>query len=173
MKVAKFGGTSLANASQISKVIDIVLADPARSIVVVSAPGKRAKDDIKVTDMLIALAEKCLVQGVAERELAAIIERYTEIQRDLGLPAGIIRDIEQDLRSRMAGDRTRRESFLDCLKAGGEDNNAKLVAAAFRARGADAQYLSPKEAGLLLSAEPGNALVLEESYPNLKRALAT
>ena len=40
MKVAKFGGSSLANASQIKKVVDIVLSDKDRRIVVVSAPGK-------------------------------------------------------------------------------------------------------------------------------------
>ena len=45
MKVCKFGGSSLADATQLNKVIDIVLADPARRIVVVSAPGKRDKGD--------------------------------------------------------------------------------------------------------------------------------
>ena len=57
MKVCKFGGSSLADAGQISKVMDIVLADPARRMVVVSAPGKRNKSDTKVTDLLIALAD--------------------------------------------------------------------------------------------------------------------
>ena len=46
MKVCKFGGTSLANAEQVAKIVDIVLADPERRIVVVSAPGKRTKDDV-------------------------------------------------------------------------------------------------------------------------------
>lgn len=173
MKVVKFGGTSLANAAQIRKVIDIVRSDPERRVVVVSAPGKRAKDDVKVTDMLIALADKCLARGDAAREMAAIVARFAEIQRELGLPADIVREIEKDLRERMAGDRERRESFTDCLKAAGEDNNAKLVAAAFRGQGMDASYVSPKDAGLLLSPEPGNALVLDESYPNLQRALKT
>lgn len=64
MIVAKFGGTSLASASQIKKVCDIVTFDPERRIVVVSAPGKRDREDVKVTDMLIACAnasleEKC------------------------------------------------------------------------------------------------------------------
>ena len=55
MKVCKFGGSSLADAKQLTKVMDIVLSDPARRIVVVSAPGKRNKEDTKVTDLLIAL----------------------------------------------------------------------------------------------------------------------
>ena len=57
MKVAKFGGSSVANASQIKKVVDLILADKDRRIVVVSAPGKRLKEDTKVTDLLITLAE--------------------------------------------------------------------------------------------------------------------
>ena len=56
MKVVKFGGTSVASAAQIRKVAEIVLADPSRRIVVVSAPGKRSARDTKVTDLLIALA---------------------------------------------------------------------------------------------------------------------
>ena len=53
MKVCKFGGTSVATADQIRKVVDIVTSDSDRKIVVVSAPGKRFSDDIKVTDLLI------------------------------------------------------------------------------------------------------------------------
>ena len=60
MKVAKFGGTSLADAKQIEKVVHIVKADPTRRIVVVSAPGKRFAGDTKVTDLLITLAKAVL-----------------------------------------------------------------------------------------------------------------
>lgn len=58
MKVIKFGGSSLADANQIKKVCDIILADAARRLVVVSAPGKRFSSDTKVTDMLIALGRR-------------------------------------------------------------------------------------------------------------------
>ena len=47
MKVCKFGGSSVANADQILKVLDIVRRDPERRVVVVSAPGKRRKGDNK------------------------------------------------------------------------------------------------------------------------------
>ncbi|MCX8046165.1 MAG: aspartate kinase, partial [Anoxybacillus gonensis] len=53
MKVAKFGGSSVANAAQFQKVANIVTSDEARKFVVVSAPGKRFKDDTKMTDLLI------------------------------------------------------------------------------------------------------------------------
>ena len=60
MKVAKFGGSSVSNAKQIKKVLDIVNGDPERKIIIVSAPGKRSNDDTKTTDLLIRLYEKVL-----------------------------------------------------------------------------------------------------------------
>ena len=53
MKVTKFGGSSLASAVQLRKVLDIVRSDEDRRIVIVSAPGKRFSEDVKVTDQLI------------------------------------------------------------------------------------------------------------------------
>ena len=52
LKTVKFGGTSLANAEQFRKCAAIVQAEDDRRYVVVSAPGKRSGDDIKVTDLL-------------------------------------------------------------------------------------------------------------------------
>ena len=79
MKVVKFGGSSLADAGQIQKAAAIIKAEADRRYVVPSAPGKRFKDDIKVTDMLYqcyALAEK----GEAfATQLAAIKNRYVSI----------------------------------------------------------------------------------------------
>ncbi|WP_047151087.1 aspartate kinase [Aneurinibacillus tyrosinisolvens] len=167
MKVAKFGGTSLASAEQIKKVCSIVLADDARKIVVVSAPGKRHKQDTKVTDLLIALAERYLMNGEAEVELEAVISRYREIAAGLELEADIVQVIEADLRSRLTGDASSAEKVMDGIKAAGEDNSAKIVARFLQSRGVEAHYVNPKEAGLLVSDEHGNAQVLPESYANL------
>ncbi|MBR3691410.1 MAG: aspartate kinase [Clostridia bacterium] len=82
--VAKFGGTSLANATQFVKVRDIILADSARKYVVVSAPGKRFSGDIKVTDMLIALSQSGS-EAEFDRQLADIRARYEEIAAELSL----------------------------------------------------------------------------------------
>lgn len=169
MKVAKFGGTSLANAEQIKKVCSIIAADPQRTLIVVSAPGKRHKDDIKVTDLLINCAEKCFEKGSAEEELNAVVARYAEIAGDLGLKLEVVDMIEQDLRRRLSGKVNNKAQFMDLLKASGEDNCAKLVAQYLISIGMDAKYINPKEAGLLLSNEYGNARVLPESYENLKQ----
>jgi len=79
LKVCKFGGTSLATGEMIKKVCDIVTSDPDRRIVVVSAPGKRSKEDIKVTDLLIACAENNLKNGSAEKECKLITDRFRDI----------------------------------------------------------------------------------------------
>ena len=86
MKVIKFGGTSLATAGQVKKVCNIILADPKRRLVVVSAPGKRFDEDIKVTDLLIALAEACLTGGNVREIAEKIVSRFKDIIVELGLP---------------------------------------------------------------------------------------
>ena len=167
MKVCKFGGSSLSDVARVRRVCDIVCADADRRIVVVSAPGKAHSDDTKVTDLLIACAEYRLAGKPADRELRAIVDRFTGIQEGLGLPAAVSEEIARDLRSRFESDTEHRAQFLDRMKAAGEDNCAKLVAAALRERGRDARYLNPQDAGLLLSDEYGNAQILPESYENL------
>jgi len=171
MKVCKFGGSSVANAEQVTKIVNVVLADPERRIVVVSAPGKRDKADTKVTDLLIKCAEAALAEKPYEPVLAEIVERYAEIQRALGLPSGIVAEIQKDLKSRVTGDTSHRGIFLDSMKAAGEDNSAKIVAQAFRARGVKAVYVDPREAGMYLTSDFGNAQLLDESYLHLAKAL--
>lgn len=168
MKVAKFGGTSLASADQIKKVCSIVLSDPDRRLVVVSAPGKRFKEDQKVTDMLIICAKAGLEKSSADNELHAVVSRYSNIASELGLSDEIIRTIAADLEARVNSDKSDKGRYMDNLKAAGEDNCAKLVAAYLRNIGVEAHYVNPGDAGLLLSNEFGNAQVLPQSYEKLK-----
>jgi len=167
MKVVKFGGTSVANAEQISKIIKIVTADADRRIVVVSAPGKRNKADTMVTDLLIALANTVIAGKDFETELMAVVNRYTEIQRDLKLPEAVVKTIEADLRGRIKGRGKNDAQFMDAMKAAGEDCAARVIAEAFTKAGFPAKYVNPGEAGMLLSDDFGNAQVLDESYPKL------
>ena len=173
MKVCKFGGSSLADAAQLNKVIDIVLADPARRIVVVSAPGKRNSGDTKVTDLLIALAKAALNGENTDAPLKAVVDRYAEIAADLKLGDEIVRKIEDDLKGRLAQVKTLKpEEFMDLLKAAGEDNNAKLVAVAFEGRGKRARYASPKDTGMVLEGNFGDATLNPESYTRLAKAFS-
>ena len=89
VKVVKFGGSSVADADQVRKIKAIVDADPDRRYVVVSAPGKRFSKDSKITDMLIML--KAVIDNNIPYAalLAPIRERYTSIEKDLGVDAGM------------------------------------------------------------------------------------
>ncbi|KIO56963.1 MULTISPECIES: aspartate kinase [Bacillus] len=169
MKVVKFGGSSLASGAQLDKVFHIVTSDPARKAVVVSAPGKRYAEDTKVTDLLIACAEQYLATGSAPELAEAVVERYALIANELQLGQSIIEKIRNDLFTLLEGDKSNPEQYLDAVKASGEDNNAKLIAAYFRYKGVKAEYVNPKDAGLFVTNEPGNAQVLPESYQNLYR----
>ncbi|MBI0575846.1 aspartate kinase [Neobacillus cucumis] len=167
MKVVKFGGSSLASGKQLEKVFQIVVSDPARKVVVVSAPGKRFSEDEKVTDLLIECAELSLQNQDPKEKLATVVARYALIAEELAISSDVIHEIENDLKRRVSSDKSNPERFMDLMKASGEDNNAKLVAAYFQSQGVDASYVDPKDAGLLVSDEPGNAQTLPESYSKL------
>lgn len=162
MKVCKFGGTSVASAQQIKKVANIILSDSSRKIIVVSAPGKRHSEDIKVTDLLILMAEKALVGQDAEPELQRVLARYEEIAKELGLDGTMNDVIENDLRARLSLDKGDPILFMDSLKASGEDNNAKLIAAYLQSVGVDATYVCPKDGGLLVNERPQRVQALPE-----------
>lgn len=95
VKVIKFGGSSLADAEQFKKVADIIHEDPARRYVVPSAPGKRFKDDTKVTDMLYACFEKAMNGEDFEADFDRIIERYEAIIAGLGLTLDMTKEYDR------------------------------------------------------------------------------
>jgi len=164
MKVCKFGGTSVASAQQIRKVADIVKSDPSRKIVVVSAPGKRFDDDVKVTDLLISLSNAALCDKNIEEEFKNVVNRYAEIAEGLGLGREIQDIIETDLRNRLSADKANPGLFSDQLKASGEDNLAKIVAAYLVSIGLQAEYANPKDAGLLVNSLPARVQALPKAY---------
>ena len=107
--VAKFGGSSLANAAQMRKVKDIVLADERRRYVVPSAPGKRSDNDIKVTDMLYDF-KSCAESGVGvEDAFEKIKRRYVQIRNDLKLEIKIedyLDEVKKDVLNGASNDYT-------------------------------------------------------------------
>ncbi|MBQ0001733.1 MAG: aspartate kinase [Clostridiales bacterium] len=121
--VTKFGGTSLADAGQFRKVRDIVLSDPRRKYVVASAPGKRFKDDIKVTDLLLKAYALASEGKDFEDTLLAIQNRFQEIIDDLGIQFPLEGEIE-----------TLRKHLKECpreayVASRGEYLNSRILAA--------------------------------------------
>ena len=124
MKVVKFGGSSMADAGQYRKIRDILLADPERRVVVVSAAGKRFSGDHKITDLLY-LCHAHTQYGVdCSNVFEMIRSRYLEIRDELG--------IELDLESEFAALKSgldRKMVSQDELASRGEYFSAKLMAA--------------------------------------------
>ncbi len=127
--VAKFGGTSLADASQIRKVKSIVQADPRRRFVVVSAPGKRAKDDAKVTDLLLTCWHLAAQKLDYSQPLSLIRARYDSIADGLGVSRwpGPLDEAATELQKLAKGDASSLAT-RDWMAARGEFCLALLVA---------------------------------------------
>ena len=120
--VAKFGGTSVADAAQIRKVSDIVRNNPERRFIVVSAPGKRYPEDIKVTDLLLNCYEKANAGESFAAELEMIRLRFQEIITGLNITFPLdeeISTLEQSLRT---------EPMRDYTASRGEYLTAKILA---------------------------------------------
>ena len=164
MKVARFGGSSLASFEQVNKVVQIIKADDARRFIVVSAPGKRNANDTKVTDLLLQLYQARLEKNSPEPFVQKIMARYQEIGQPFHVDASIFSIIEENL-SHLASHPFQNDAYyLDVLLASGENNNAKLMAGILQAEGLNARYLSPQELGIQVSDEPQNARILLKSY---------
>jgi len=93
VKVCKFGGTSLADAAQQRKIKAIVDVDSGRRFVVPSAPGKRSKDDQKITDLLYLCHAHAQQHMPFEDVFDLIAQRYLQIVADLDLSL----DLDQHL----------------------------------------------------------------------------
>jgi len=124
MKVVKFGGSSMADAGQYRKIRDILLADPERKVVVVSAAGKRNKKDHKITDLLYLCYAHTQYGVDCSGVYQMIVSRYLEIRDEL--------EIDLDLESEFAQLKRRIDAKAisqDELASRGEYFSAKLMAA--------------------------------------------
>lgn len=125
VKVAKFGGSSVADVIQFKKVKSIIESDQTRRFVVVSAPGKRFETDTKLTDLLY-LCQTHVEHNLPWDQLFQVVrDRFTAMALSLGLPADAP-DLEREFE-------TIREDLnggagADYIASRGEYLNALLMA---------------------------------------------
>ncbi|PTI57467.1 aspartate kinase [Staphylococcus xylosus] len=167
MKVAKFGGSSVSTADQIKKVLNIVNSDEDRKIIIVSAPGKRHKEDVKTTDLLIRLYEKVIddLDYISKKE--EIIQRYADIIYELDMSDNLLTTIDQTLENFIATLKDKPSRLLDALLSCGENFNAQLIAEYNNSQGIPTRYISPGEAGIQVTDLPQNAQISDQSYEAL------
>jgi len=124
LKVAKFGGSSMADAGQYRKVRDILLADPERRVVIVSAAGKRNSSDHKLTDLLYLCHAHTQYGVPCDPIFEMITSRYLEVRDELGLDLDLeseFAELKQQLDAKTISQ--------DALVSRGEYFSAKLMAA--------------------------------------------
>ena len=120
----KFGGTSMADANQIRKVTAIIKQSQHRRYIVVSAPGKRSPDDIKVTDLLYQCYNAAVKGDDFEPALEQIRARFAGIIHDLELDFDLGSEIETIRRHLSAA-----APEKDYMASRGEYLSAKVFAA--------------------------------------------
>lgn len=169
MKVAKFGGSSVSNATQIKKVLDIVNSDSDRKIIIVSAPGKRHKDDVKTTDLLVRLYEKVMNNLNYQDKKKEIIQRYADILHDLDMDDSLLKVIDDTLEEIISTLKDKPLRLYDAILSCGENFNAQLIASYNDSQGFKTTYLSPKDAGILVTDLPQQAQILEEAYEKISK----
>ena len=172
MKVVKFGGSSLASGNSVDKALSIINADPERQVVVVSAPGKRTEDDIKVTDLMITYAYMSLRSNNYQDIATRIFKRYELIAQYFELPEAELEDIKQLLLTLPKLSYPNNDYRMATFKAHGERLNAILIAKILNHQGIKARFLEPKDVGLIVTGTSNNAEVNPETYVNLKRIKA-
>ncbi|MGT4069843.1 UNVERIFIED_CONTAM: lysine-sensitive aspartokinase 3 [Aeromonas hydrophila] len=142
INVAKFGGTSVANAAAMNNCADVVLANPATRVVVLSASAG-------VTNLLVALAQGDLDEAGQEAQLARLTEIQQAILTELGDPgdlSDLIHGLLGEIRTmaRQAHLHTDAE-LADRLIACGELMSTRLFTELLRQRGVKACWQDARQ----------------------------
>ena len=150
--VAKFGGSSVADGAQITKVKANIEADPRRRIVVVSAPGRRQAGEAKLTDLLYLCHEMAAMSTAIDKPFALIRGRFAAIVGELALSDTVLGELDRFAMELQAG------VTRDFVASRGEYFCAKLVAEYL-----GGEFIGPAEAIIIRA----NGTIDQESYPTL------
>ena len=123
----------MADGNVIAGVKKIIESDAARRYVVVSAPGKRYSEDIKVTDLLYACHKQLLEQGTCAQAFQAVRARFTDIVRQLNLSLDIGAVLDETQK------RIDEEKSEDFTASRGEYLSARVFAAVLDCKFIDAE----------------------------------
>ncbi len=123
VKVAKFGGSSVADALQIEKIKNIVDKDDDIKYVVVSAPGKRFDEDSKITDLLY-LCKTHIEHKIPYQQIFQVIcDRFMAVEVNLGIDVDLKKEFSIIKKNLEEG------APADYIASRGEYLNALLIAA--------------------------------------------
>ena len=156
IKVAKFGGSSVADGIQLKKLKDIIQADPDRKYVIVSAPGKRYSGDSNITDLLYMCQTQRQHNIPYDQLFQVITDRYSAVKYNLNI------DVDLDSRFEEIKGNLEKGCSEDYIVSRGEYLSAILVAAYLDFDFVDTQPLIFFDKRGRLMAEETNAALAEE-----------
>ncbi len=122
VKVAKFGGSSVADVIQLNKIKEIILSDPERRYIIVSAPGKRFDGDNKITDLLYLVKTTMENKLPYDQLFQVVCDRYTAVQANLGL------NIDMQSAYDKIKEKLTQDPSADYIASRGEYLNALMIA---------------------------------------------
>ncbi len=174
----KFGGTSVADAASISRVTDIIRQYHGRGnevAVVISAQRG-------VTDQLIAVATEVVnspdssmvgpfIVSLRERHMKALEGSAKDHVAEV---APLIEDRLEKLQNILQAVHSLRDltpRSKDYIITFGERLNSLVVSAAFRQQGIESSVLDGCEAGILTTAQHGEAMALPESEKKIQHSI--
>lgn len=144
VKVSKFGGSSLSDSGQFKKVRDIIKAQDSRRYIVVSAPGKRSEEDVKVTDLLNEAYLLAKIDKSIHEVFEKVKDRYKKIIEELGIDLSLEEEFQKIKTSIL------HHADLDYVSSRGEYLNAIILAEYLGYSFLDAEkYIFFKENGRL------------------------
>ena len=123
IKVAKFGGSSVADGIQLTKTKKIIQQDPDRRYIVVSAPGKRFDGDNKITDLLYLCKTHIEHNLPYDQIFQVVADRYMAVEVNLGIEVDLLKYFDE-IRENL-----KKNPSSDYIASRGEYLNAILIAA--------------------------------------------
>jgi len=174
----KFGGTSVADAASISRVTDIIKRyhDSGNEVAVVISAQRG------VTDQLIAVAEEVVsshdsnmvgpfIESLRVRHMKALEGSARDHVAEV---APLIEDRLEKLQNILSAVHNLRDltpRSKDYIITFGERLNSLVVSAAFRQQGIPSSVMDGCEAGILTTAQHGEAMALPEGEKKIKSSI--
>jgi len=167
----KFGGTSVANGRNLEQVIDIILSNPKRRVNVLSGPGKRDKEDIKLTDLSIGIGNAAYEGQNYMQLLEMVVQRFVDITSYFHINTSFLDPLIASLNNVIKSTPLSKNQYLDGIKPYGEIIISAIAAEALRMKGVDAQVYRPEDIGMMTNSDFGNAKLLDGSYQRIAQVL--
>jgi aspartate kinase len=166
MLVMKFGGSSVANREQISKVLGIVRGQATRRPLVVSSAHKG------ITDALVRAAKEA---AAGRLDAETVLARQRAVASELGCDAGLLEPLYRELSDLLRGIHLVRElspRSLDFVSSFGERWSVRVIADFFRREGLRARAYDVWDLGFVTDATFGSARPLPSFPEAAKKAVA-